>query len=101
MGPPRAAPFRGGGIEYLNDLDSYAGGGVMPPGRATQVRQVERSRSDQVAPSFGRDANAGIALIAFPPGGLYVCTCVRWSDGPALCAFLWNGLVGVNPRDPF
>ena len=50
--------------------------------------------------SFGRDANAGIALIAFLPGGLYVCTGVRWSDGPARCAFLWNGQVGVNPQNP-
>jgi len=33
--------FRGGGIVYLNDPDSYAGWSFYAPVRATQVRQVE------------------------------------------------------------
>jgi len=40
--PPRElSPFRGGGIEYLNDPDSYAGWSFCTPVRATQARQVE------------------------------------------------------------
>jgi len=41
--------FRGGGIEYLNDPDSYAGWSFYSPVRATQARQVEGQRSDKVA----------------------------------------------------
>jgi len=35
------SPFRGGGIAYLNDLDSYADWTFYTPGGASQVRQVE------------------------------------------------------------
>jgi len=34
-------PFRGGGIAYLNDPDSYAGWSFNTPRRASQARQVE------------------------------------------------------------
>jgi len=44
------SPFRGGGIAYLSDPDSYVGwSSVCTPDRATQARQVEGSRSDKVA----------------------------------------------------
>jgi len=33
--------FRGGGIEYLIDLDSYAGWSFYTPVRASQAREVE------------------------------------------------------------
>jgi len=33
--------FRGGGIAYLNDPDSYAGWSFYTPGRAFQDRQIE------------------------------------------------------------
>jgi len=33
--------FRGRGIEYLNDPDSYAGWSCYAPDRAIQARQVE------------------------------------------------------------
>jgi len=39
--PRMLSPFRGGGIAYLNDPDSYAGWSLYTPGRASQVRQVE------------------------------------------------------------
>jgi len=40
--PPRVLPpFRGGGIAYLNDPDSYVGWSFYSPVRATQARQVE------------------------------------------------------------
>jgi len=41
--PPQRvlSPFRGGGIVYLNDPDSYAGWSFYTPVRATQARQVE------------------------------------------------------------
>jgi len=40
--PPRVlSPFRGGGIAYLSDQDSYAGWSFYTTGRASQVRQVE------------------------------------------------------------
>jgi len=35
------SPFRGGGIAYLSDTDSYAGWSIYTPVRATQARQVE------------------------------------------------------------
>jgi len=35
------SPFRGGGIVYLNNLDSYAGWSFYTPVRVTQARQVE------------------------------------------------------------
>jgi len=35
------SPFRGGGIVYLNDPDSYARWSLYTPVRATQARQVE------------------------------------------------------------
>jgi len=35
------SPFRGGGIAYLNDPNSYAGWSFYTPVRATQARQVE------------------------------------------------------------
>jgi len=36
------SPLRGGGgIEYLNDPDSYAGWSFYTSGRASQARQVE------------------------------------------------------------
>jgi len=35
------SPFRGGRIEYLNDLDSYADWSFYTPVSASQVRQVE------------------------------------------------------------
>jgi len=43
------SPFRGGGIAYLSDLDSYAGWRFYTPVRATQVGQVEGYRSDKAA----------------------------------------------------
>jgi len=39
--PRLLSHFRGGGIAYLNDPDSYAGWSFYTPGRASQVRQVE------------------------------------------------------------
>jgi len=39
--PPRAVTFRGGGIAYLYDPDSYADWSLYTPGRATQARRVE------------------------------------------------------------
>jgi len=39
--PRVLSPFRGGGIAYLNDPDSYAGWSFCTPVRATQARQVE------------------------------------------------------------
>jgi len=39
--PRVLSPFRGGGIAYLNDLDSYAGWSLYTPVGATQARQVE------------------------------------------------------------
>jgi len=39
--PRMLSPFRGGGIVYLNDPDSYAGWSFYTPVKATQVRQVE------------------------------------------------------------
>jgi len=39
--PRVLSPFRGGGIVYLNDTESYAGWSFYTPGRATQARQVE------------------------------------------------------------
>jgi len=39
--PRVLTPFRGGGIAYLNDPESYAGWSFHTPVRATQVRQVE------------------------------------------------------------
>jgi len=39
--PRVLSPFRGGGIVYLNDPDSYAGWSFDTPVRATQARQVE------------------------------------------------------------
>jgi len=39
--PRVLSPFRVGGIEYLNDPDSYAGRSFYTPVRATQVRHVE------------------------------------------------------------
>jgi len=39
--PRVLTPFRGGGIEYLNDPESYAGWSFHTPVRATQPRQVE------------------------------------------------------------
>jgi len=35
------SPFRGGGIVYLSDPDSYVGWSFYTPVRVTQVRQVE------------------------------------------------------------
>jgi len=35
------SPFRGGGIEYLSDPDSYVGWSFYTPIRASQARQVE------------------------------------------------------------
>jgi len=35
------SPFRGGGIAYLSDPDSYAGWCFYTPVRTTQARQVE------------------------------------------------------------
>ena len=85
----------------MNDLDSYAGRGVIPlVGLPKSDRLKGRGQTKQYRPS-GRDANARFSLIAFLPGGLYVCTGVRSYDGSALCAFLWNGQVGVNPQDTF
>jgi len=39
--PRVLSPFRGGGIAYLSNPDSYAGWSFYTPGMATQVRQVE------------------------------------------------------------
>jgi len=39
--PRVLSPFRGGGIAYLNDPDSYAGWSFYTPVRASQARQVE------------------------------------------------------------
>jgi len=39
--PRVLSPFRGVGIVYLSDPDSYGGWSFYTPGRATQVRQVE------------------------------------------------------------
>jgi len=39
--PRVLSPFRGGGIAYLIDPDSYAGWSFYTPVRATQARQVE------------------------------------------------------------
>jgi len=39
--PSVLSPFRGGGIAYLSDPDSYAGWSFYTPVRATQSRQVE------------------------------------------------------------
>jgi len=39
--PRVLSPFRGGGIAYLNDPDSYAGWSFSTPVRATKARQVE------------------------------------------------------------
>jgi len=39
------SPLRGGGIEYLNDPDSYGGRGFYTPVRATQAKQVEGQKS--------------------------------------------------------
>jgi len=46
------SPFRGRGIAYLNDPDSYAGWSFYTPVRATEDRQVEGERSDKVAAQF-------------------------------------------------
>jgi len=41
--PPHVlSPFRGGGIVYLSDPDSYAGWSFNTPGWASQARQVDR-----------------------------------------------------------
>jgi len=39
--PQVLSPCRGGGIVYLNDLDSYASWSLYTPVRVSQVRQVE------------------------------------------------------------
>jgi len=39
--PRVLSPFRGGGIAYLSDPDSYAGWSFYTPVRDTQARQVE------------------------------------------------------------
>jgi len=39
--PRLLSPFRGGGIVYLNDPDSYGGWSFYTPVRAIQARQVE------------------------------------------------------------
>jgi len=39
--PRVLSPFRGGGIVYFNDPDSYAAWSFYTPVRATQTRQVE------------------------------------------------------------
>jgi len=42
MSAPRVlSPYRGGGIAYLNDSDSYAGLSFDTLVRATQARQIE------------------------------------------------------------
>jgi len=43
LGSPRVlSPFRGRGIAYLNDPDSYTGWSFYTPVRVTQARQVEK-----------------------------------------------------------
>jgi len=39
--PRVLSPFRGGGIAYLNDPDSFAGWNFYTPVRTSQARQVE------------------------------------------------------------
>jgi len=41
LSPHMLSPFRGGGMEYLNDPESYADWSFYTPGWASQVRQVE------------------------------------------------------------
>jgi len=39
--PHVLSPFRGGGIKYLNDPDTYAGWSLYTPVRAIQAREIE------------------------------------------------------------
>jgi len=41
VSPRVQSSFRGGGIAYLNDPDSYAGWSCYTPVRVTQARQIE------------------------------------------------------------
>ena len=96
----QGSPFRGGGIEYLNDLDSYAGGGVMPlVGLPKSDRLKGRGQTKQHRPLAGTQM-LGLHRCAFLHGGL-VYIGVRPYNGPALCAFLHNGRAVVNPQSPF
>jgi len=54
-----------GGIEYLSYPDSYPGWSFYTPVRATQVRQVEGSRSDKVAAQSNLSFNSPYFLSLF------------------------------------
>ena len=73
-----AAPFRGGGIEYLNDLDSYAGG-CYAPGRG-QTKQHRHSDSDAKSRSRVQGYSPSVHVKDPRPTPSWV---VFWSKFPA------------------
>ena len=91
-----------GGLSTSITLIAILAGGVVSlVGLPKSDRLKGRVQTKQHRPSAGTQTLSRFTLITFLPGGLYVCTGVRPYDGPTLiCAFLWNGYVGVNPQDP-
>ena len=88
LNPLVAAPFRGGGIEYLHDLDSYAGWGfLLLVGSPKPDRLKGRGQTKQHRPLAGTQM-LGLHRCAFLPGGLFsgfrlracnLCIPLEWS----------------------